>query len=95
MVIDGRLPQGYVVICSSGHPARSFLVKRLGPSVECPACGCTALSPDLAAAFHLRSAQDAVIAMPSRKPPRSAAGGGRPFASAAGSHAPAAAAGVM
>ena len=52
MVIDGKLPQGYVVICNRGHAARSFLVERLGLSVECPGCGCTALSVDLAAAFH-------------------------------------------
>ena len=91
MIIDGRLPQGYVVICSNGHPARSFLVKRLGPSVECPACGCTALSPELATTFHSRSAWPAAIPLPLRAAPRPAAGGGRPFASPA----PAAAAGMF
>ena len=51
MFIDGKLPQGDVVICSHDHPTHSFLVRRLGLSVECPGCGCTALSTDLAAAF--------------------------------------------
>ena len=51
MIIDGTLPEGYVLICNAGHNSHSFLVKRLGPSVECPRCGRTALSADLAAAF--------------------------------------------
>jgi hypothetical protein len=56
MIIDGKLPQGYVVICSHRHASRSFLVRRLGLSVECPACGRTALSTELAADFHRRPA---------------------------------------
>jgi hypothetical protein len=51
MIIDGRLPQGYVVICNHDHHSHSFLVKQLGPSVECPKCGRTALSTELATAF--------------------------------------------
>jgi hypothetical protein len=51
MIIDGKLPQGYVVVCSSGQHSHSFLVRRLGPSVECPKCGRTALSADLATEF--------------------------------------------
>lgn len=56
MEIDGKLPQGYVVICGDGHPARSFLVRRLGLSVECPECGGTALSTELAGTYHSRGA---------------------------------------
>ena len=51
MVIDGRLPQGYVVISNAEHHSHSFLVKQLGPSVECPKCGRTELSTELATAF--------------------------------------------
>lgn len=51
MTIDGKLPQGYVVICGSGRHSHTFLVRQLGPSVECPRCGDTALSVDLVAAF--------------------------------------------
>ncbi|MFO1060334.1 MAG: hypothetical protein U1E53_25610 [Dongiaceae bacterium] len=76
MDIDGKLPQGYIVICAHGHPARSFLVKRLGPSVECPECGRTALSTELAGAYHARFAAAA------RRQPMPAAAGwpvpGRP-----------------
>jgi hypothetical protein len=56
MEIDGKLPQGYIVICWRDHAPRSFLVRRLGPSVECPECGGTALSTELAGAYHGRRA---------------------------------------
>lgn len=46
MIIDGKLPEGYVVLCDICH-SFAFLVKNLGPSVECPKCGTTALSVDL------------------------------------------------
>jgi hypothetical protein len=58
MIIDGRLPQGYVVICNADNHSHSFLVKQLGPSVECPKCGRTALSTELATAF-VESRQEA------------------------------------
>ena len=35
MIIDARLAEGYVVICSSHHDSHSFLVKQLGPNVIC------------------------------------------------------------
>jgi hypothetical protein len=54
MVVDGRLPEGYVVVCTHGGEHHSFLVRRLGPSVECPACGRTALSAALIEAFYAR-----------------------------------------
>ena len=58
MVIDGRLPEGYVILCHSGRESHSFLVKRLGPSVECPRCGCTEISTALATEFLAKQARD-------------------------------------
>jgi len=58
MIIDGRLPQGYVVICNADHHSHTFLVKQLGPSAECPKCGPTAMSTELATAF-VESRQEA------------------------------------
>jgi hypothetical protein len=55
MIVDGRLPEGYVVICTNGADQHSFLVRRLGPSVECPICGRTALSADLLQDFYARA----------------------------------------
>ena len=57
MILDGRLPQGYVVVCTNGDDSHSFLVRRLGPSVECPACGHTALSTDLLQAYYERDSR--------------------------------------
>lgn len=57
MILDGRLPQGYVVVCTGSGDPHSFLVRRLGPSVECPACGRTALSSDLLQAYYERDSR--------------------------------------
>ena len=51
MVIDGRLPEGYVIVCDFQRESHSFLVKQLGLSVECPKCGHTEISTLLATAF--------------------------------------------
>jgi hypothetical protein len=67
MILDGRLPQGYVVVCTSGGDSHSFLVRRLGPSVECPGCGRTALSADLLQAYYER---DSRLELPSASPVR-------------------------
>jgi hypothetical protein len=58
MIIDARLAEGYVVICSSHHDSHSFLVKQLGPSVECPKCGSTAVSTMLATEFLAQRISD-------------------------------------
>ena len=50
MLIESRLSEGHQIRCAQGHV---FLVRALGPSVECPRCGETALSTDLATAFFL------------------------------------------
>jgi hypothetical protein len=55
LYLDGRLPEGYVVLCTTGGDPHSFLVRRLGLSVECPKCGRTALSAELAAAYYERA----------------------------------------
>jgi hypothetical protein len=49
MYLDGKIPEGYVVLCAPDGETHSFIVRRLGPSVECPQCGRTALSANLIA----------------------------------------------
>jgi hypothetical protein len=58
MYLDGRLPEGYVLLCTESGDAHSFVVQCLGPSVECPLCGRTALSVDLAASYYSRRRLD-------------------------------------
>jgi rRNA maturation endonuclease Nob1 len=55
MKIDRKVAKGYEIRCDC---SRAFVTGRLGPSVECPYCGHTALSADLAAEFHARVAED-------------------------------------
>jgi hypothetical protein len=55
MRIDARLPEGHVVLCNGGDSEHSFLVHRLGLSVECPNCGRIALSVHLVADFYRRT----------------------------------------
>ncbi len=57
MYIDDLLAEGYVLICDQGHEHHTFLVKVLGPSVQCPRCGQAALSVGLANEFFSRRAQ--------------------------------------
>lgn len=59
MYLDGRLPEGYVVLCSPEGDSHSFLVRRLGLSVECPECGRTALSAELVGDFYDRRTENA------------------------------------
>src|SRR5262245_40993466 len=46
--IEGKLPEGYVIVCNRRGDEFSFLVRNLGLSVECPHCGTTVESTDLA-----------------------------------------------
>ncbi len=55
IMIDDKLPEGYVILCKAKDEDHTFLVRRLGPSVECPRCGSTALSADLTLEFGLRN----------------------------------------
>ncbi len=60
MRIEGKLPEGYVVLCDDGHEEHSFLVQNLNVSVECPRCGTTELSPNLVTEYTLRPRCDPV-----------------------------------
>ena len=55
MRIDAKLSEGYVILCSNKQEEHVFIVSTLGPAVECPKCGHTALSGDLATEFVRRS----------------------------------------
>ena len=54
MIIDDKIPEGYVILCNHKAEEHVFIVRRLGPAVECPRCGSTALSGDLATEFVRR-----------------------------------------
>ena len=54
MKIDAKLPEGYVILCHNKAEEHIFIVRNLGPAVECPRCGDTALSGDLATDFVRR-----------------------------------------
>jgi len=54
MYLDDRLPDGYVIVCAGGGGEHSFLLSKLGPSIECPRCGRTALSASLLDAYYER-----------------------------------------
>lgn len=56
LAVVGRLPEGYVILCSQNGDEYSFLVKSLGISVECPHCGATRCGPELAAESYLEPA---------------------------------------
>ncbi len=50
MHIESKVSEGHVICCEMGH---TFVAKLRGPSVECPKCGRTALSAELATAYLL------------------------------------------
>ncbi len=58
--IEGKLPEGYVVLCDNGHEEHSFIVQNLSVSVECPRCGMTAVSTNLVTEYTLRARCDPV-----------------------------------
>ena len=55
MHIEAKVTKGTVIRCDCSE---TFVVKQLGLSVECPYCGKTALSADMAADFALRDRED-------------------------------------
>jgi len=67
MYLDDRLAGGYVIVCSGDGGEHSFLSHRLGPSVECPRCGCTALSANLLDAYYARAKR--LVGIGSRQAP--------------------------
>jgi hypothetical protein len=54
MRLDARLPEGNIILCAGHGDEHSFLVRRLGLSVECPKCGQIALSANLIGDFYSR-----------------------------------------
>jgi hypothetical protein len=54
MYLDDRLPEGYVVVCADDGAEHSFMLRRLGPSIECPKCGRTALPAGLLDTYYER-----------------------------------------
>jgi hypothetical protein len=54
MQIDAKIAEGYVILCNNKTDEHVFIVRTLGPAVECPKCGSTALSGDLATDFVRR-----------------------------------------
>ena len=54
MQIDAKIAEGYVILCNKKAEEHIFIVRSLGPAVECPKCGNTALSGDLATDFVRR-----------------------------------------
>jgi hypothetical protein len=54
LYLDDRIPGGYVFVCSRRDEEHSFLLRKLGPSIECPNCGRTALSASLLNAYYER-----------------------------------------
>jgi len=52
--LDERLSEGFVIVCSSARGEHSFVLRGLGPSIECPLCGRTALSSQLVDAYYER-----------------------------------------
>jgi len=50
MHIDGKIDEGYVIICKDEHV---FVQARLGLYVECPRCGSQRISADLAMEYLL------------------------------------------
>jgi hypothetical protein len=58
MRLDARLREGYVMLCAGHGSDHSFLVRRLGLSVECPSCGKIARSVELVADFYKRLTDD-------------------------------------
>jgi hypothetical protein len=60
MYLDDRIPDGYVIVCAGGGGEHSFLLSKLGPSIECPRCGRTALSTNLLDDYYGRAERTGV-----------------------------------
>jgi hypothetical protein len=71
MRLLARLSLGNVMLCAGNGTQHSFLVRRLGLSVECPTCGQVALSVDLLADFYRPPAEaiDVPFAVVDDEPP--------------------------
>lgn len=71
MRLIARLSMGNVMLCVGNGNQHSFLVHRLGLSVECQTCGQIALSVDLLADFYRPPAEaiDLPLAVVDDEPP--------------------------
>jgi hypothetical protein len=52
MYLDERLSEGFVIVCAGDGGEHSFVLRGLGPSIECPQCGRMALSSQLIDAYY-------------------------------------------
>ncbi len=52
MMIDGKITEGYVIVCNKNHEDHFFVLETIGISVECPRCGHTVLGTELLAEFY-------------------------------------------
>jgi hypothetical protein len=57
MYLDERLSEGFVIVCVGDGGEHSFVLRGLGPSIECPQCGRTALSSQLIDAYYERASR--------------------------------------
>jgi hypothetical protein len=53
LTVVGKLPEGYIILCDVDGDEHSFLARSLGVSVECPHCGATRCSVELAQEYFL------------------------------------------
>ena len=50
-MIDGKITEGYVIVCNKNHEDHFFVLETIGISVECPRCGHTGLGTELITEF--------------------------------------------
>jgi hypothetical protein len=76
MYLDERLSEGFVIVCvcAGGGGEHSFVMRGLGPSIECPHCGRTALSSQLIDAYYeqLGRATESSVALIRARPLKAA-----------------------
>ncbi len=52
MQIDGKIPEGYVLVCNHAHEEYCFVMERIAISVQCPRCGHAALGNELLTEYY-------------------------------------------
>ena len=74
MYLDERLSEGFVIVCAGGGGEHSFVMRGLGPSIECPQCGRTALASQLIDAYYeqLGRAAESSVALIRARPLKAA-----------------------
>jgi hypothetical protein len=56
--IDGKISEGYVMLCETENGQHSFVARNLGPAIECPLCGRCDLTTKLVREFYHLQAQE-------------------------------------